>query len=114
MAGRRNFLYSRYYLGVNCDECLENRPLTKSVWDTTSPALKAATLVFLVVMSPLLAWGALMYLKDGQILIGLTMAAVSALVLLPFLEGHLEKIVLKTAKPLATKILAKPFRGVRR
>ena len=115
--GRLNFLYSRYYLGVNCDECLENRPLTKSAQGTTSrarsPAGEKAFWVILVVMSPLFAWVALMHLKDGEVTTGLTMAALSTILLLPFWGGLFQMTVLKITKPLASKILAKPFEGIR-
>ena len=97
-AGELNFLCSKYYLGVNCDACLQEKP-------STGRLIAASPMVMLPVAGMLFAG----LFLDGWIQTMLVIPPMLILLATGVVETLLNGPLGKTIKPLATRVLARPF-----
>ena len=104
--GGLNFLYSQYYLGVNCDACLENRPPGRLRRRRFHPAVEtaiAASVPLLVLPGAVL--GIFLTFKDGEIVPGLCFLSLLTMVAHYLLWKQFDSLI----RPLASRIMARPF-----
>ena len=106
----QNYLCSNYYFAVNCHACLDNRPPPKISFDTNSTALKITIWALLGIMAPLAALMAFIFLKEGRILLGVIPLAILAIMV----ESILHKLLMRVVRPIAAKIMGRPFNQHRR
>ena len=97
-AGELNFLCSKYYLGVNCDACLQEKP-------STGRLIAASPMVMLPVTGMLFAG----LFLDDWILTMLVIPTMLIWLATGVVETLLNGPLGKTIKPLTTRVLARPF-----
>ena len=100
-----SFRYAYYYLGANCDTCLDNRPPPTINWDNTPKALKIVTWILYIPLAILAVLLTLTMFRQGQVAIGLLLGIPTAFMVASPLYNPLTKLV----KPLASKIMARRY-----
>ena len=102
-------LYSKDYVGVTCRVCLDNRPKKKTLNDIIGGPLERASLVCIPLVAPKYGWTIFELLADGQLFLSLPLLLLHVVGFSVLWADALEDLLMKMFRPLASRILAKPF-----
>ena len=110
MNADQDFLYSKYYLAVNCNVCLENIPKKNMLRDILGSPLSRAVFPCLFLISPLPGWIIVEGLIEGQMWTWLILFGL-AVGFSPLWTDVITEFLIWIARPLASRSLARPFHG---
>lgn len=106
-----NFLYSKYYIAVTCNACLENRPKKEGAFYATESAPGKAAWALSLLIIAMMSFTVFLLFKDGELGIAFMLFLLilsSGFLFINLWDACLGKATMKIVKPLAAKYLARP------